>query len=156
MVLREKMRAMRWLAAVLVLSACSSSGIVSQEIEGGPGQAITVGIANVEVNELSTDRQGVREYDIEVEVRNNSDLPETVTRITIKSDGSGPFQVQPSSQTFNEIIDPGKDHLFKVRVRGQLVRDFQFEERKVVELRCIVSLANGDSYYYTFEGPVRI
>jgi hypothetical protein len=91
---------------------------------------------------------------VQIEVSNDSNLPQTVTRITIKSDGIGAFQLQPSSQPFNEMIDPVKDHLFTVRATGRLVRAFAREEPRVVDVRCIVALANGDSYFYTFEGPV--
>ena len=141
--------------AVAFVTACSSSsGIVSQAIEGGPGQEIVVGIAGVETGVLP-DREGSREYEVQVEVSNDSNLPQTVTRITIRTEGSGAFQLQPSSQAFNEMIDPGKDHLFTVRATGRLVRAFRANESHVVDVRCIVTLANGDSYFYTFEGPVR-
>jgi hypothetical protein len=140
--------------AVAFVTACSSStGIVSQEIEGGPGQEITVSIAGVETG-VFADREGSRQFEVQVEVSNDSNLPQTVTRITIKTDGGGAFQLQSSSQTFNEMIDPGKDHLFTVRATGRLTRPFAREEARVVDVRCIVALANGDSYFYTFEGPV--
>jgi hypothetical protein len=141
--------------AVAFVTACSSStGVVSQAIEGGPGQEIAVSIAGVETD-VFADREGSRQYEVQIEVSNDSNLPQTVTRITIRTDGSGPFQLQPSSQAFNEMIDPGKDHLFTVRAMGRLTRAFAREESRVVDVRCIVALANGDSYFYTFEGPVR-
>lgn len=140
--------------AVTFVTACSSSsGLVSQAIEGGPGQEIAVSIAGVETGNLP-DREGSRQYEVQIEVSNDSNLPQTVTRITIRTD-SGAFQLQPSSQAFNEMIDPGKDHLFTVRATGGLVRAFHAEEPRVVNIRCVVALANGDSYFYTFEGPVR-
>lgn len=140
--------------AVAFVTECSSStGIASQAIEGGPGQEIAVSIAGVETD-LFADREGSRQYEVQIEVSNDSHLPQTVTQITIKTDGNGPFQVQPSSQTFNEMIDPGKDHLFTVRAMGRLTRAFAREEPRVVDVRCIVALANGNSYFYTFEGPV--
>jgi hypothetical protein len=140
--------------AVAFVTACSSStGVVSQAIEGGPGQEIAVSIAGVETDMLPG-REG-SQYEVQVEVSNDSNLPQTVTRITIKTDGNGAFQLQPSSQSFNEMIDPAKDHLFTVRTIGRLTRSFARNEQRAVDVRIIVTLANGDSYLYTFEGPVR-
>jgi hypothetical protein len=140
--------------AVAFVTACSSSGIVSQSIEGGPGQEIVVSIAGVDAGMLP-DREGGHDYEIQVEVSNDSNLPQTVTEISIRTEGGGAFQLQPSAQRFNEMIDPGKDHLFTIRASGRLVRAFSPNEPRVVDLRCTVTLANGDSYFYTFEGPVR-
>ncbi len=142
------------LAVAFVTACSSSSGLVSQSIEGGPGQPIVVDISGVD-NPMLTDREGSRDYEIQVEVSNDSDVPLTVTRITVKTEGSGAFQVQPSSQKFNEMIDPGKDHVFPVRAMGRLVRHWRADEARTITLRCIVELSNGDSYFYTFEGPVR-
>ena len=86
--------------AVAFVTACGSSGIVSQAIEGGPGQEIVVEIAGVDAGMLM-DREGSRDYEV------------------------------------------------------QQVRAFQRDEAHVVDLRCTVALANGDSYFYTFEGPVK-
>jgi hypothetical protein len=43
-----------------------------------------------------------------------------------------------------------------VRLEGRLVRPFRDDEPRSVEFRVIVSLANGESYFYTFEGPVMV
>jgi hypothetical protein len=40
-------------------------------------------------------------------------------------------------------------------MNGRLMRAFQRDERRVFEFDVIVELTNGDSYFYTFEGPVR-
>ncbi|MGZ8853534.1 MAG: hypothetical protein ACXW2X_09060 [Thermoanaerobaculia bacterium] len=143
------------LGVALLIGGCgSSSGLISQSVEGGPGQPISVSILGAESNQLA-DRDGARQYILQVEVSNNSDVPETVTRISISDSGASAFQIQPASQTFNEMIDPGKEHQFDIRVYGKLVRTFRLNEPKVVLLRTVVNLANGDSYFYTFEGPVR-
>ena len=139
--------------ALLIASCGSSSGLISQSVEGGPGQPITVSILGAEPDQL-VDRDGARQYILQVEVNNNSDVPVTVTRISIGDNGASAFQIQPASQTFNEMIDPGKDHQFDIRVYGKLVRNFRPSEPKVVLLRTVVDLANGDSYFYTFEGPL--
>src|SRR6476620_1603000 len=140
--------------SLLVACGSSSAGLVSQVVEGGPGQPITVDITGAE-NQTFPDREGWRQYELHVEVSNLSDVPQTVTRISITSEGSGAFQVQSASQKFNEMIDPGRDHEFPLFVTGRLAHPFGITERRVVLLRVIVALANGDQYYYTFEGPVR-
>lgn len=140
--------------AILIASCGSSSGLISQSVEGGPGQPISVSIVGAESDQLG-DREGTRQYVLQVEVSNNSDVPETVTRISISDSSDSAFQIQPASQTFNEMIDPGKEHQFDLRVYGKLARNFRANEPKVVLLRTVVNLANGDSYFYTFEGPVR-
>lgn len=143
------------LGVALLIAGCgSSSGLISQSVEGGPGQPISVSILGAESDQLG-DRDGTRQYILQVEVSNNSDVPVTVTRISISATGASAFQIQPASQTFNEMIDPGKEHQFDIRVYGKLVRNFRLNEPKVVLLRTVVNLANGDSYFYTFEGPVR-
>jgi hypothetical protein len=146
---------MRWLAILLLSTSCaSSSGLVSQTIEGGPGQPITVDINAVDNSVAVEDRDGSRQYAVEIEVGNDSGALVTVTQITIRPDGTGAFQVSPASQKFNELIDPGKDHVFEMKVWGRRVREWRFEEAHTVILRVMVSLSNGDTYSYTFEGPV--
>lgn len=143
------------LGVALLIAGCgSSSGLISQSVEGGPGQPISVSILGAESDQLG-DRDGTRQYILQVEVSNNSDVPVTVTRISISDNGASAFQIQPASQTFNEMIDSGKEHQFDIRVYGKRVRNFRPNEPKAVLLRTVVSLANGDSYFYTFEGPVR-
>jgi hypothetical protein len=150
-----RFKSMSAVFAVAFVTACAtSSGLDSQVIEGGPGQPIVVDIVGADSGML-TDREGSRLYELQVEVSNDSDVPLTVTRIVVMTDGSGAFQVQAASQNENEMIDPGKDHIFVLKVTGRLVRAFAPNEAHVVRLRCIVALSNGDSYFYTFEGPVR-
>jgi hypothetical protein len=140
--------------ASLIAGCGSSSGLSSQVVEGGPGDPISVEVVGAESGQLA-DRDGTRQYVLQIEVSNNSDVPETVTRISITDMTHGAFQVQPSSQAFNEMIDPGKDHQFDMRLDGKLERNFRANEARVVRMRVVVTLANGDSYFYTFEGPVR-
>ena len=142
------------LAFSLAAACRSSSGIVSQAVEGGPGQPIVVDIVGAESSRFA-DREGSREYELHIEVSNVSDLPQTVTRISVRSDGSGAFEVLSTSQTPNEMIDPGQEHEFVMQVSGRLARPFNMTEQHVVLLRVVIVLANGDQYFYTFEGPVR-
>ncbi len=149
---------MRALALTLVLAACSSTNdLETRIIDGGPGQPITVDIAFVYDANVIEDREGSRQYVVQVEVGNSSDTLLTVTQISIRTDGGGAFQVYPTIRKFNELIGPGKDHLFDVPVSGRLVRPWNagLHEPHSVVLRVMVSLSNGDTYAYAFEGPVR-
>lgn len=104
------------LGVALLIARCgSSSGLISQSVEGGPGQPISVSILGAESDQLG-DRDGTRQYILQVEVSNNSDVPVTVTRISISATGASAFQIQPASQTFNEMIDPGKEHQFDIYI----------------------------------------
>jgi hypothetical protein len=148
---------MRAAAILLLLSRCASSdGLVRNEIMGGPGQDIAVGIVDVDTSLDIIDREGSRQYTVQLEVTNMTDVPLTVDRIVIKaSQTDSPFRVQGTSRRFNEMVDPGKDRVFPLALSGRLVREFQRDERRVFEFDVIVELTNGDSYFYTFEGPVR-
>ena len=147
---------MRALVALLFLACASSDGLVQNAIEGGAGQDIAVGIVDVDQPLLTTDQEGTREYTVHFEITNMTRAPLTVSRISIRpSPIDQPFRVQESTRSFNEMIDGGAEHVFKMPLRGRLVGGFQPEQRRVVEFQVIVSLTNGDSYFYTFEGPVR-
>ena len=142
---------------VLVIVSCSGATIATDAIEGGPGQDISVAVGGVEESMVMLDREGTRSYTLQIEVSNNSNVPVTVTRIAVgpATGMSQAFVISRTSTAFNEMIDPGEDHLFDLRLEGRLVRPFQHDESRSVEFRVIVSLANGESYFYTFEGPVR-
>jgi hypothetical protein len=147
---------MRVAAILLWLTACSSTDPFEKNmIEGGPGQDINVYVADVDNSTWVPGPDGSRQYTIHFEVSNNSNVPLTVTRITVRSSEAGAFQITPTTQLFNEMLDPGAEHIFEVRARGRLVRGFRSNEARRTEFLCIVALANGDSYMYTFEGPVR-
>ena len=141
---------------VLALTGCSSGMDATNAIEGGPGQDISVAVGGIEQSMMPIDREGTRSYDLQIEVSNNSNSPVTVTRITVgpATGMSQAFAVSRSSAAFNEMIDPGEDHLFDLRLEARLVRPFRQDESRSVEFRVMVSLANGESYFYTFEGPV--
>lgn len=148
---------MRAFAALLLMTACASSdGLVKNEIMGGPGQDIAVGIVDVDSPLGTIDREGTQQYTVHLEVTNMTDVPLTVEKVAITpSQSGGAFQVQGTTRRVNEMIDPGKEHVFQIPLNGRQVRAFQPEERRVVEFVVIVTLTNGDSYFYTFEGPVR-
>ena len=142
---------------ILAVMGCTSGTIAMDAIEGGPGQDISVAVGGIEQSMMPVDREGTRSYNLQIEVSNNSNTPVTVTRITVApaTGMSQAFAISRSSAAFNEMIDPGEDHLFDVRLEGRLARPFRHDESRSVEFRVTVSLANGESYFYTFEGPVR-
>lgn len=146
---------MRFVAIILLLTACSTSdGLQRNLIEGGPGQAINVYVAGVDNSNILEDNEGSRQYVIQVEVSNNLDVPVTVERITVRPGSRRAFQLATTSQRFNEMIDPGGEHMFNVNARGSFVRPLSPQESRRMEFECIVSLTNGDSFIYLFEGPV--
>src|SRR5512138_3557494 len=126
------MRRIRVFSLLLAAACSSSSGLDTNFIEGGPGQAITVDISGVDNSLLLTDPDKSRQYTVEVEVGNSSGALITVTQISIQTDGYNAFQVYPSVQKFNELIDPGRDHVFELRLRGRLVRPFSLDEAHTV------------------------
>ncbi len=144
------------LAVSAVLAGCASTGgFDSRVIEGGPGQPIEVSISGVDNAVITPDADGSRQYTVEVEVGNSENYPVTVTQISIRTSGNGAFQLSPTSRKFNEMIDPLKNHLFELVLRGRKVRSFAPNEAHNVTLSVMVTLANGDTYAYEFEGPVR-
>lgn len=145
------------LIVLIFLAACASSSMPVNAIEGGPGQDITVGIAGIEEDDMLPDGSGTRNYTVRFEVTNLSDHPITVIRIGVMpaSQTSQAFQLGRTSVAVNEMIDPGDDHIFDVRMQGQFVRRFRDEESRIVEFRLLVGLLNEETYFYTFEAPVR-
>jgi len=141
---------------MLLLVACSSGGVVQNYITGGPGQDIAVGIVDVEMELAPIDSEGTQQYTVHIEVTNMADVPLTVEQIRMSpSDSVGAFRIESSVRSFNDMIDPGKEQVFQMPLRGRIIRQFHDNERRVVEFKVIVSLTNGDTYEYFFEGPVR-
>src|SRR5688500_8547378 len=133
------MKSMIPCALVLWLAGCSSMDGPDNAIEGGPGQDIGVAIAGLDSSEIPLGLKGARNYMLQVEVSNNSDHPVTVSRITIRPSAMGQaFRLEDASAGFNEMIDPGKDHIFDVRLEGVLTRDFHPHESRTVAFRVTV------------------
>jgi len=145
------------LAALLILAGCASGVQTdSRMLEGGPGAAITVEVADVENPSMPVDEQGTRDYVIHIEVSNNSDIVQTVRQITVDQlPGDYALQLDRASRALDEMIDSGKDHEFAVRVQGRPPRSVRAQNTNRIGFRVTVTLSNGDSYYYAFEGPVR-
>src|ERR1043166_7071917 len=137
--------------------ACSSSGLIdSQAIEGGPGQDIGVALGGSFNSTYAGPYDPSIEdaFPIDVEVSNNSDHDITVTRIAASPGESRAFSISPTSQKFDETIPEGKDHLFTLTLRGRQVRPLAPNETGEIVIRVVVTLSNGDSYFYSFAVPV--
>ncbi|HWW62555.1 MAG TPA: hypothetical protein VN181_14375 [Thermoanaerobaculia bacterium] len=143
---------------LLLLTACSSSGLIDkQAIEGGPGQDIGVALGNFNSRAAAPyDATTEDAYTIDIEVSNNSDGDVTVTRIAISPGESGAYSISSTSQKFDETIAEGEDHLFTLSLRGRQTRRLAPNEGADVTVRVVVTLSNGDSYFYSFAVPVRI
>jgi hypothetical protein len=125
-------------------------------IEGGPGAAITVEVVDVENPSMPVDNADTRDYVIHIEVSNNSENVQTVRQISVEQlPGDYALQLDRTSRAFDEMIDSGKEHEFTVRLQGQPVRSIRAQSTNKVGFRVTVTLANGDSYFYAFEGPVQ-
>src|SRR6266540_38889 len=96
---RDNVRVRLVLVTFLLTACASSSSLVSQTIEGGPGQPISVDIAAVDNAVTIEDPDHSRQYTLQVEVSNISNVPLTVSHIAIQS-GSGAFQVSPTVNWF--------------------------------------------------------
>lgn len=144
--------------AILLLTACSSSGLIDkQAIEGGPGQDIGVALGGFNGAATGSLDSAIEDaFTIDVEVSNNSDHDVTVTRIAINPTGSGAYSISPTSQKFDETIAEGEDHLFTLNLRGKQLRPLAPNESSDVTVRVVVTLSNGDSYFYSFAVPVLI
>lgn len=147
----------RTLALVLLLTACSSSGLIDkQAIEGGPGQDIGVALGGFSGVSGIYDSSIEDTFTIDVEVSNNSDRDITVTRIAVSPFGGSAYSISPTSRGFDETIAEGEDHLFTLSLRGKQLRALAPNESGDVTVRVVVTLSNGDSYFYSFAVPVLI
>lgn len=139
------------IALLLILAGCASGDRNS----AGPGAAITVEVVDVENPSNPGDTPDARFYVIHVEVSNNSDRVQSVRQIVVDQvSGNYAIQIERAVKTFDEMIDPGKDHDFPITVQGRPKGLVRGQNNGVMGFRVAVTLANGEFYYYTFEGPV--
>jgi hypothetical protein len=150
------MRIAASLFLLIAIGGCASTSLPVDAIEGGPGQDISVFLAGVDETDMPIDMSGTHGYNVQVEVSNNSNRPVTVTRIVVTPPSlPQAFQIGNYSRGFNEMIDPGQDVTFDLLLQGRVVRDLQSHESRRFEFRLIVTLATGESYFYSFEAPFR-
>ena len=138
---------------LLVLAGCASGGDTNSA--AGPGAAITVEVVDVENPSNPGDTPDARIYVIHVEVSNNSNRVQSVRQIVVDQvPGTYALEIDRTVRTFDEMIDPGKDHEFPITVQGRPSRSVRGQNSSRVGFRVAVTLANGEFYYYTFEGPI--
>lgn len=146
------------LLALLLLTACASqTAIIDQRtFRCAPGQDIEIH-AGLFDPAATGESFGPPMY--KVEVANNSHNEVTVTYIRLQPAGSKAIDSNDTvSRTFDQLIPPGKDHLFEIPVNDAWLRSPEFGRRlaqRRFEFSAIVALSNGDSYQCDFETLVQ-
>jgi hypothetical protein len=148
--------------AVLLLIGCASqdAGVLHQSIPGGPGDPIEVRMGNSGsggINALGIQQPGGQELPFVIEISNNSDADVVVEQISVvQMSNDSPFRLEPVFRKVRELIEPGKEKTFDLPARGSQGRMPREGERNVVEVKVVVELQSGDSYYYLFEVPIAL
>ena len=149
------------LLAILMLTACSSATDVIDErtLRCDAGQDIEVLAGIDSPRPLSSDGTEDR-FDLMVEVANNSH--EDVTVKTLRVDQiaahTTPYRISGYGRGFNQLIEQGKDHLFRLPVTGRayrMTREDVIGGSSGLEISVTVVLSNGDSYRCPFAIGVR-
>lgn len=141
--------------ALVLLAACASStDVIDNQImncDSGQDIEVRAGIGG-DRTRLSMD--GTEDqFEILVEVANNSH--EDLTVKSVKIDQHTPdvadYRIDSSWRKFDQLIEEGKDHTFRLPTRGraqrQAMRDLTGQG---IELDVTVALTNGDSYRCQF------
>ena len=157
---------MRRLLPLLLLLAigCASkdAGIIHQAVPGGPGDPIEVRLGAPNSGRRSAgvfgmQQPGGRELPLIIEISNNSGIDVVIEQVSVTQNTTdAAFRIEPLFRKVKELIEPGKEKTFELPVLGHQVRMPREGERNVVELRVVVELQSGDSYYYEFEVPVAL
>lgn len=145
----------------LLLAACASkdAGVIHQAIPGGPGDPIEVRLGHPSsgrpTSRMDMQLPGGQELPLIIEVSNNSDVDVVVEQVSVvQSSTEAWFRVDPLFRKVKELIEPGQEKTFDLPARGRQARLPREGERNVVEVRVVVELQSGDSYYYEFEVPI--
>jgi hypothetical protein len=146
---------------VLLLAACASNdaGVIHQAVPGGPGDPIEVRLGNPGGGRGSSlygmQQPGGQDLPLIIEVSNNSDVDVVVEQVSVvQSSMDAWFRIDPLFRKVKELIEPGQEKTFDLPARGHQARLPREGERNVVEVRVVVELQSGDSYYYEFEVPI--
>jgi hypothetical protein len=142
------------LLALLLLAACASPTAVidKRSFQCGPGQ-------DIEIRAVLTHPAAAREagepLKYQVEISNNSHNDVTVTYVRIQPRREDLDRLDESvSRYFDQLIPPGKDHLFELPAIEAWVQSPELAQKlgeRRVRFAARVSLANGDSYQCDFE-----
>lgn len=147
------MRLLAPLAIALLVSCSSGSDLIdSRTLRCGPGEALEIA-AGIDARELSDDPIDQR-FDLIVEVSNNSHEDVTVTSIRVEQPlhENARFIIENSYRQFDQVIEEGKDHTFRLPMigRGVGLRGTRTPTAHAFELNVTVVLSNGDSYRCPF------
>ncbi|HEV7922056.1 MAG TPA: hypothetical protein VGR02_14815 [Thermoanaerobaculia bacterium] len=153
----------RCFPVALLLAACASqdAGVLHQAIPGGPGDPIEVRMGNPNGGRSGSvfgiQQPGGQELPLVIEISNNSDGDVVIEQVSVAQNATdSPFQLDPLFRRVKELIEPGKEKIFDLPARGRQLRLPREGERNVVEVRVVVELQSGDSYYYEFEVPIAL
>lgn len=147
------MRAFAILATALVLSCASATGVIdSRTLDCSPGQDVSIE-AGFD-GELRAER-AESYFDLVVRVSNNSHRDVTVGRIRAeqRSPELSRYHVAAAYRQFDQEIEEGKDHTFRLPVTGRPAvsgRALSPARSAAVEMTVTVALSNGDSYRCLF------
>jgi hypothetical protein len=152
------------LLLLLLLAGCASkdAGIIHQAVPGGPGDPIEVRLGSPNSgrsggNVFGIQQPGGQELPLLIEISNNSDIDVVIEQVSVvQITTDAPFRVDPTFRKVKELIEPAKEKTFDLSAHGRQVRLPREGERNVVELRVVVELQSGDSYYYEFAVPVAL
>jgi hypothetical protein len=144
------------LPLLLLLAGCASQPDFIDETVAlcEPGQPIDfrVGLDRPEIDVSMSDRHA----NVVVEVANNSDAEVTVRSIRVEQtalENSRGYRIDPVFREFDQTIEEGKDHLFRLPVVGRLGSDdLSRMQRSAGTLSAwvTVSLSNGEAYRCQF------
>lgn len=146
--------------ALFLLSACSSGGnfIDQRALDCGPGADLSI-LIGMNATHVGSTEAFDDELTLQVEIGNNSNRTVTVRSIRVEQSGrtdSTPYVVDSSFREFDQVIEPGDDHLFELPMFGRGRRRAPVsrnEPQSGVVLSVRVSLANGDHYPCRFQLP---
>lgn len=147
------------LLAIALLTACASKDLIenrSLDCASGQDIEVQVGYEGAGSSLGNEDR-----FEMLVEVANNSDDDLTVASIRVEqpSDTNATYRIDSSFRKFDQVIEEGKDHVFRLPVTG---RELPRRDTRTVTTAAAsrifvhVHLTNGDSYRCSFDvGPLR-
>lgn len=147
---------------LLVLAGCASqnAGVLHSAVPGGPGDPIEVRLGAPSTRAQTpygvADPQG-QEVPLAIEISNNSNADVVIEQISVVQETQNPwFRIDSIFRKVKELIEPAQEKTFELPARGRLARELRDGERNVLELKVIVELQSGDSYYYEFSVPVAV
>lgn len=143
------------LSAIVLFAACSSATDVIDErtlpCDSGQDISVMAGVNGTLRGDLGRDDR----FELLVEVSNNSheDLYVRLIRVQQLSADDALYQIDGASQRFDQLVEEGKDHTFRLPLTGRLRTSStrSISGDRGIELAVTVGLTNGDSYRCVFD-----